>query len=259
MKKKILTLLCLVLLLGSLAVPALAAEMPRLVDEADLLADWEEAEVLDKLDEISTRQGLDIVIVTVPSLYGTDATVYADDFYDYNGYAPDGILLLISELDRQWAISTTGYGITVFTDAGLDYMADRFLGDLSSGWYDDAFHTFADLCDSFITQARAGQPYGRGNLPKQSFRAGKSLLISLAIGLGTGLIVTGIMRSQLKSVRSQSGASHYVQSGSLRLTESRDLFLYRQVHRQKRETSSGGSSTHRSSSGRSHGGSRGSF
>ena len=259
MKKRILPLLCLLLLCAAMAVPAHAAQMPRLVDGADLLADWEETELLDKLDEISTRQGLDIVIVTVPSLYGRDVTAYADDFYDYNGYAPDGILLLIAEFDREWAISTAGYGITAFTDAGLDYMADRFVGDLSNGWYGDAFHTFADLCDSFITQAGEGRPYGRGNLPKQAFNAARSLLISLAVGFVTALIVTGVMKSQLKSVRSQSAASQYVEAGSLRITESRDIFLYRQVHRQKRETGSGGSTGHRSSSGRSHGGRRGSF
>jgi 5'-nucleotidase len=47
---------------------------------------------------------------------------------------------------------------------------------------------------------------------------------------------------------------------SLRLTEQKDLFLYRRVdRREKSESSSGGSSTHTSSSGKTHGGTSGSF
>ena len=123
MKKKCLSILCLLLLFVSVALPVHAVgSSPRLVDNADYLTDSEEATLLNKLDEISTRQGLDIVIVTIPDLYGEDITTFADDFYDENGYQPDGILLLISDYDREWAISTAGYGITAFTDAGQEYL-----------------------------------------------------------------------------------------------------------------------------------------
>ena len=73
---------------------------------------------------------------------------YADDFYDYNGYgygdSRDGILLLISMEERDWRISTCGYGITVFTDAGQEYISDKFLPYLSDGDYSEAFTKYAD-------------------------------------------------------------------------------------------------------------------
>ena len=51
-----------------------------------------------------------------------------------------------------------------------------------------------------------------------------------------------------------------MKGGSLKLTEQKDLFLYRRVdRREKAESSSGGSSTHTSSSGETHGGASGSF
>jgi len=63
------------------------------------------------------------------------------------------------------------------------------------------------------------------------------------------------MKGQLKSVRFKSAASDYTKAGSMNVTESRDLFLYRTVsRREKPRENSGGSSTHTSSSGRSHGG-----
>ncbi|MBR3867645.1 MAG: TPM domain-containing protein [Butyricicoccus sp.] len=261
MKKKCFMFLCLLLLWAFAVSPAYAAgASPRLVDRADYLTDSEEAALLNKLDEISTRQGLDVVIVTIPDLFGEDITALADDFYDEGGYHPDGILLLISDYDREWAISTAGYGITAFTDAGQEYLTGQFLDALSEGEYAAAFDTYAGLCDAFITQAKTGTPYDMGMLPKSQFHAVRNLLISVGIGLLAAWIAVSSMKAQLKTVRAQTAASAYVKPGSMHITERRELFLYHQIHRTAREVkASGGSSTHTSSSGRTHGGSSGTF
>lgn len=270
MKTKIFGILyALLLLLTPVFSVSAAGDMPRLVDGSDLLSDREENALLDKLDGISEKHQLDLVIVTVNSLEGLSAMEYADNFYDYNGYGfgsgRDGILLLISMQEREWYMSTSGYGITAFTDAGLDYISDQFLEHLSGGDYMEAFSTFTELCDKFITQARTGKPYDVGNLPKEPFQVVLSLLISISVGLIIALIATGIMRSSLKSVRPQSAANNYVRNGGLQLTRSNDLFLYRNIVRRERprdtgsSSHSGGSRTHTSSSGRSHGGRGGRF
>jgi uncharacterized membrane protein YciS (DUF1049 family) len=58
-----------------------------------------------------------------------------------------------------------------------------------------------------------------------------TVLVCFAIGLVVALIVTGVMKGQLKSVRRQSYASQYVVQGSFCLQRSQDLFLYRNVTR----------------------------
>ena len=241
-------------------------ELTRVVDMADLLDNSEEAALLSMLDEISIRQELDVVVVTVNTLDGKTPMDYADDFYDYNGYGfgenRDGVLLLVCMEDRDWWISTSGYGITVFTDAGIEYISEKFLPDLSDGNYADAFTTYAEHCDEFITQARTGEPYDTNNLPKEPFNVFTSLLISLAVGILVSLIVTGKMKGKLKTVRMQPAAEEYVRKGSMLVTESSDLFLYSHVDRRaksKDNDSGGGSSTHTSSSGSSHGGGGGKF
>lgn len=267
MKRKIFTVLFALLLSILPAIPVSAAAPPRLMDGADLLSDSEERELQKKLNEISERQRLDIVVVTLDSLEGASPVEYADDFFDYNGYGfgagRDGILLLISMAERDWCISTSGYGIEVFTDAGQEYMSGVFRPYLSDGDYAGAFDIFAGLCDEFIGQARTGRPYDVRNLPREPFGPGK-FVTALAAGFVISLIVTGMMRMQLKSVRGQTAADGYIKRGSLQLTRSSDIFLYRHVDRRVRSQEStsgrsGGSSTHRSSSGRSHGGSRGKF
>lgn len=265
----------LALVLTVLAVSAISAlpvsaagGLPRLVDIADLLSDSEEADLSYILDEISERQQVDIVVVTVDSMEGETAMVYADDFYDYNGYGfgneRDGILLLVSMEERDWYISTTGYGITAITDAGREYISEIFVSDLSAGDYETAFTSFAELCDDFITQAKTGEPYDVDNLPQEPFGFAGNLAAAFAIAFIVSLIATGIMKGQLKTVHSQSAADDYMKRDSLQLTKKNDLFLYRHVERRKREennssNNSGGSKTHTSSSGTTHGGGGGKF
>lgn len=257
MRKKIFTLFVAVCLL-SLFVFSVQADTIRLDDEAALLFGSEEKEIGQLLDEISARQGVDIVIVTADTLEGKSPMEYADDYYDYGGYAPDGVLLLVSMEDRDWYVSTTGYGITAVTDAGLEYISDRFVPYLSDEEYAEAFRTFAQLCDAFITQAKTGDPYDSHNLPKEPFSVVVNLLIALAIGLVVTFIVTGKMKGELKSVRQQARADDYIAPGSLALRYSRDVFLYSQLTRTEKPRS-GGSSTHVSSSGTTHGGGGGKF
>lgn len=97
MKKTIIVILFAVLLCISLSVPAFAqGNIPLLVDNAELLTDSEERVLLSNLENISSNQQMDIVIVTVKGLDGETPRDYADDFYDFNCYAEDGVLLLIS-------------------------------------------------------------------------------------------------------------------------------------------------------------------
>ena len=272
MKKKILTTLFAFALCLCLTVPAFAegvsgfaGNKDRVVDDANLLSDNEMTVLREKLEEISVRQKMDIVIVTAKTLNGATPASYADDTYDRNGYGygnnRDGLLLLISTEDRDWYISTTGYGITAFTDAGIQYIGDKLLEHLSYGDYASAFNTFAELCDDFITKARTGNPYDISNMPKEPLKPGW-ILVAIIVGFILSFITVGTMKSKLKTVRFQPTASSYMKAGSMNITESRDMFLYNTVTRTakpKDNESGGGSSTHTSSSGSTHGGGGGKF
>ena len=249
--------------------------LPRLVDDAGLLSKSDRSELLAQLDEISERRKLDIVVVTNNSLDGKTVEQYADDFFDYQGYGygenDDGILLLLSMNTREWAISTYGKAIDIFTDRGQQYMTDDFLPYISDAKYYKGFSRFAELCDKFIGEYdESGSAFDDGNLPREPFGVAGALGGSLLIGLIAGLVVALSLKSQLTSVKPQAMASAYTKQGGLKLTERTDLFLYHNITRVARpkdtSSSSGhsgghshGSSTHTSSSGRSHGGSHGHF
>ena len=99
-----------------------AEEYYRLNDMAELLSDNEDQELQTRLDEVSQRQKFDVTITTTWDLEGFSVKDYADTFYENCkfGYGSnhDGIMLLISMEDRDCYITTEGYGIQAFTDAG---------------------------------------------------------------------------------------------------------------------------------------------
>lgn len=271
-QKKIAAVLAALLLAILFCIPAAAAggdeegfadEYYRLMDMADLLSDAEEQKLLNVLDEVSERQKLEVVIITTDTLEGSDIVSFADDLYDYCQYGygtnRDGVLLLISKENRDWYISTCGYGITAFTDAGIQYIGGQMKSDLSAGNYAAAFRTYIEKCDEFITQARTGKPFDKSSLPRSPMSA-IWVPISLIVGIAMAVITVGGMKAQLKTVRFQPEAKNYIRDGSLNITQSRDLFLYRTVTRtEKSRDEDSGSSTHTSSSGTTHGGGGGKF
>ena len=90
---------------------------------------------------------------------------------------------------------------------------------------------FADLCEEFIIQAQSGEPYDVENLPEETIPFYMIFLISLVVGFVIALIVTGVMRSRMKTVHMKPDAADYMKDGSLHINRSRDIFLYHQVTR----------------------------
>ena len=234
--KRVFDLFLALLLCVMLTVSVSAAQMPRLVDAADLLTDSQELELLERLDAVSAELQADVVIVTMESCGGYSADQVAEAYYDqydfgYGGNR-DGVLLLLSMAERDWRILCNGFAADAITPGERDAIGEHIVEELSAGEYMEAFMEFSSLCVYEIEGERNGFP----------FEFGLSLGVSVAIGLVAALIVTGIMRSKLKSVRSQTGAREYTRPGSMQLTRSSDLFLYRTVNRRRKpQQSSSGS------------------
>ncbi len=245
MKKCIVSLLlCLVLLLLPFSA---SAAIGYVVDEADLLTMDEQQELQQRCLEFYHTNGMELVIVTVSSLDGKTAMAYADDYFDYN-YGSDGILLLIDMGSRQWHISTCGAAIEAFADTDLMDMEDGLMRYLPDGRFADAFHQFLSDAEYYVSDE------GVSDLEA-------SLFIAVPASAVIALIVILIMRFAMNTKRPQRSAESYLVSDSENLRRQQDLFLYSNVIKTARpqNNSSGGSSTHRSSSGRSHGGRGGRF
>ena len=300
MKKKIFVFICSLLLICACAMPAFADEdttteavvteaageemvlgetlgeaasgedvaavyKQYVVDEANLLDGNEASTLSEKLAAISEKQQFDVVVVTAYGLNGKTPMEAADDFYDYNNYGwgenRDGCLLLISMEERDWWISTCGYGITALTDYGIQEIGDLMLSELSEGNYVNAFNIYADAVDEFVSEAKNGKPYDTNHEYKDSEEKRHNLIVAFVVAVVISLVITGMVKSSYKPVKFSPNAADYLVPGSMQLNAQYDHFLYSNVSRVKRESSSsgGGSSTHTSSSGSSHGGGGGKF
>ena len=206
-------------------------------DEAELLNETEVAQLNSKLESISKKCKAEIRVVTLSSMDGGDIDEFLEYLYDESGFGygenHDGVLLVVCMDPREYRILSNGFAGEAITSGDIDAIGEAFKSDLSDGNYADAFDTFADKCEYYLDGHINGFP----------FNTGKNLLICLGIGLVVALIVTGIWKGQLKSVRKQSAANAYVKAGTMQITQSGDFFMYRNVTKtQKQSSSSSGSS-----------------
>lgn len=229
---------------------------PRLYDKAGLLNDSESQMVRSLLDEKSESLGVDVVIVTVDEMFfGNTPFSDATEWYEYLSYSEDGVILYICMGTRDWQLLATGYAEDVLSDYDLRRIEDAFLDDLSMGYYYDAFTSFAECTQQRFSYATDDE-YVDEDI---EFDPVTYLIISLVVGFIIALIITGIWKGQLKSVKSKSRADDYIRCGSLNITTSRELYLYRHIDRRAKPQNTSSGSSGRSSSGRSYSGRGGKF
>lgn len=278
MKKIISLLLCLFLLL-SIAVPVFAegeygSKAPLLIDEAEKLTEEEYDELLERMNTLSEGYKFDFCAVLVDGIASDDIMTYTDNYFLDHGYGQgtelDGCLLLVDFDSREYWLSTSGYGITAFTDYGINVIKDRFDDYLTDGDCYNAIMIYLDTAVDYVEEAKLGSPYDviheyPGYSAKEYGRGSghnivKGICISLLVALAVSAVVVFSIKKSYKAVQFQSAASNYLDNGSLAVTNQYDRFLYTTVSKRKRESSSsgGGSSTH-STSGHSFGGGGGKF
>ena len=246
----------------------------NVTDNADLFTDAEEQALLRHIDTIREKYLFDIALVTTPELYGKTPVEFADDFFDYNGfgYGPDfdGLLFMISMKERDYYMSTHGFGITAFTDWGIERIGKEIQPLLSEGDYYKAFDRYLDICETYLQAAREGKPFDIDDQYKSASQRLIEELIIFVISLILALISIFLLKRTMRNTGKARSAATYI-SGDLKLHHSKDMFSKKTVNKrslkvkQSRDSgssetsSSGGSTTHVSSSGRTHGGGGGKF
>lgn len=243
MKRKLFSILLMAVLCLSFALCVSAATGEYVYDQADLLSSSEEAQLTEKLSGISRQYNAQIVVMTVPTANGS-VDWFVENVFDSMGMGygenHDGVLLLICMDSRDYRILSNGYAGEAIDIGCIDAIGEAIVSDLSSGEYADAFAAFADHCAYYLDGYLNGFP----------FNTGKNLLVAVVIGLVVGIAVAMVLKNQLKSVRQQRQANVYVKTGSMQVTTSRDLFLYRELSRTRKASSqSSGSGSSRSVGG----------
>lgn len=257
-------------------------DIPRVIDEANIISAQTEEKLVERLKDISTAYETDLVVLTINSSDGKSHMDYADDYFDYNGYGcgddNTGTLFLIcmEEGNRGCHISTCGEDIERLNDNEIDSILDIVVPYLSSGDYDQAVLEYADSIENELYYESVyghdfdddydydyDHDYGYSTETKAE-HVGKAYLGAFIAGIIVAVIAGSILKSKMTPVQQAVSARNYLVDGSFNLTRSFDMFLYKNVSKKARPKESsgghgGGGSSHSGSSGVSHGGGGRSF
>lgn len=214
-KRTLCFFVCLLLFVGA-AFPVMA-DQQRVFDEADLFTAQEEASLEESISRSAEQTPLDLVVVTVLSTGSKDAQTYADDFFDDGGFGVgddfSGALLLIDMGASEVAVSTTGYGIRLLSDARIDKILDAVVEHLAEGEAAQAAQAFLNMVTDYASQDVSQSQDGfqaEGKVPSQQKKsflkaAVQALPISLIIGIvSVGAIYLACGRSGKSEVRPKS-------------------------------------------------------
>lgn len=137
-------------LLAANVIPVAASEgtdLPKVIDDAGILSDYDEAQLSSQIDELIQQYQIDIVLMTENRRQEGTAQAEADLQYVNRGYGigegKDGIMFLLDMGSREWAISTNGAAMTMFSDYDLSALGDHAAsGYFSSDQYYQGFQSY---------------------------------------------------------------------------------------------------------------------
>lgn len=226
--------------------------LPRVVDNAEILSDEQEAALSAKVQKIVDTYNIGYVIFTDTDNHGLSRAYYSSDFLHYNGYGVgknyDAVVFYLSleEGNRGWCTTSIGDCQKIFTADVTNEIDDLINDDIVyNGDYYSAIEKHIDYVDNLMKE-------------KNSFPV-KKVLLSILVGFVIGIIISLIYVSSLKRkmrVVSPVDATVYLVPGSYIVHDKSVDYLYTTVTKiakpQNDSNSSGGSSF---SSGSSSGGS----
>lgn len=255
-KKQIAFILLSILFLTIFTLSAFTKDL--VIDEAGILNADTMTRLNAYLDKVSAKSKSETVILIVNDTKGKTPEAYADDYFDYNGFGfgdeREGSLLLFvtgdgTEGKRHVHISTSGKNtIGTLTDSRIEDLLDAVIdGGLRNGNYEAGFNAYIKRLARFFYNSLSG--------------------IEILASLGAALLIFifKFFGTQKKYKAKKAHVIFNMEKNSVAaFTPIQDVFLSsntvsRVIQASKESSNTSQSSTHTSSSGRTHGGGGRSF
>ncbi len=262
------SLLLALLLCLCLAPQASAAEdFSYVQDTAGILSESEAQALEERAAALSESCHCAVYIVTVPDyreLTEGDVGACAEGIYEYYdlgyGSGRDGLFLLLSMGDRDYALTSYGYYADYcFGDHNKDLVEEAFLGRFRyDDWY-GGFTAYLDHAEDILKTAQAhgltvdmeDQSFNGVTYSGDRYRYGVTgkLPVGAKAGITVGapsliaLLVCSLFKAQMKTAKLRTTAEEYVVPGSAYLRVREDRFINRthsRVHIQSSSGSRGG-------------------
>ena len=254
MKKRAFTWLLALLAALTLVMPAAARQTEDdlfVYDTVDMLTEEERLDLELLADEISWRYNCAVYIVVLSDYedYGSDPYDAAANIYNQKdlgiGEAGDGVLLMLSTWDRDYALYIRdGYAQSMVGKYARSLLEEAFLDDFAEDDYHGGFSDYLHTCGEFFESAQQGHPVKKPLT--------QVLPMALGIGVAVALVVCLVLKGKMKSVRQGTSADTYVSAEGLNLTEQSDRYTHTtKTSRKISKDSDSGSSDHSGGGGSS--------
>lgn len=230
-------------------------EEEKIYDFADLYTDEEEVDIYNKIVSFIDNRKLDLVVVTINENNKSDATEYADDFYDYNKFGlndtRDGLLFLVDMDTRDLHITGTGVGEEKYPDLKIDDILDETFQDFSDGSYYEGTKNVIKTIDSYydIEYNESGRYEPKNYIDYLLYIIIGSVVITV--------IVMIILVSKNRMVNKATSSREYLNEGTKEVKLIKNTLIGTHISKTKinhDNGSSGGGGGHIGSSGSSHSG-----
>ena len=254
-------------------------EKMRVYDQADLFSYNEEMELASKISELQETMDMGLAVVTTEDNSGS-ARDYADDFYEQyeigTGKNHDGALFLIDMENGELWISTEGKMIRYLTDDRINEILDASIEYAYEGEFYESAYVFLNGVEKFYEKGIQADQYNydteTGKVDKYKSIQWYEFLIAFVIASAAGgIAVVTVLRDYGMKNEGSRMASNFRLSyrkdsaftlGNVLADVLLNTYVTRTVIRTQNNQGSGGgvprgggrSSTHRSGSGRVHGG-----
>lgn len=243
-----------------LSTPCVNSE-EKIYDFADLLTEEEENNLYEEVEGFIKNTNLDLAIVTTNENQKASEVEYADDFYDYNDFKKDGLLILIDMKNRRYYISTTGEGIIYYNDSRIDGAIDAGYNNLVNQEY---YLTYSNTIKQLYTYYKEGISNTKYKITEDGVLVYKTPWIQIAFySIIPTFIIILILVLKNRKVKLATNADYYTDKKSLKILNRNDKFVNTYTTKVYNPPSSssggGGTSSHSGSSGISHGGGGRSF
>ena len=246
----------------------------KIYDDADLLTASQEAALQERCVSTAQSSLIDIIIVTTDNVGSKSSMTYSEDFFMAHDFGYDkkhgnAILLLINMDDREVWISTSGSGITYFSDTRIDNMITNITPYLSKADYDGACEYFLKRVATYM-QTKPSSSDAGGNGSAQTVHDAASfseklltgLPYKLLISVAAALIITLIISYRAKAHMTVD-ESTYLADHKYAVHRQHDRFTHTTSIRHQKSSGNGngggGGSSHSGSGGHSFGGGGGKF
>lgn len=241
------------------------SQLDNITDSAGLMTGSQRLSLNSAAEKVERRFDFGIYAVILDDwrdyISASDVKAAAGKIYDEyelgTGERYDGLMLLLSMEDREYAIITgSRFSERIFNDSALDKVEEQFLDNFRSNDWEGGLRDYISAAERVLEEKYASAAAVQEKIDTGAFlySGGRSPALNLLFILGIpaiiALIVCGIFAAGMKNARIATSAENYINEKSLNFTIRSDVYTHTTKTQTKIErSSSGGGGGHSGHSG----------